>query len=60
LLCKSLSFIGSDDELLSEESLRGASDMEGGKERFIRWRVSAMELHVVKIDFRPSARRCCR
>jgi hypothetical protein len=51
---------GSDDELL-QESLRGASDMGGGKERFIRWRVSAMELRVVKIDnFRPSARRCCR
>jgi hypothetical protein len=59
LLCKSLGLTGSDGELLPEESPRDANDMEGGKERFNRWRVSAMERHVVELDFRPSARRYC-
>jgi hypothetical protein len=43
MLCKSLGFTTSDDEILPEESLRGGTTMEDGEERFIWCRVHSME-----------------
>jgi hypothetical protein len=55
MLYRSLGFtVSHGGELLLADPLKGASDIEGSKARFIRWRVRGTERYVAELAFRPS------